>query len=494
MARTSQRRKTSTTRENHVESHVHLTNSIHMHRHSPILLPSEHHSLIRDLIALQRSRSLQDPSTSPRSVSELDVSSKKSRKNTHELKTLLEQLEEMPKRKQRYKGAKRDRRSVNVRRSRAKVGISEKPHKSQIGRERKQEVELDASQDTKNVCGIPWNWSRIHHTGKSFIEKSLSCALADARVRDADGSSQHFQGNGSNLDRPSFHINTENESESESLPLLAEESGNDSYSELPTDSRSGKSNCRQSHSLTQKYMPKTFKDIVGQSLVTQALANAVARKKISSVYLFYGPHGTGKTCCARVFAKALNCQSAEQPKPCDMCNSCISHNLGKNQYIMEIRPVDNCSKIKKVLETLNYNTNRYHVLIIDECNSLLSDMWSTILRFIEKEPSNVVFILISVSLDLPHMVISRCQKFFFPKLKELEIVNSLQWVSSSEGLEVDRDALRLIAARSDGSLRDAEMTLEQLSLLGQRISVSLVQELVGSLFLLLSFGWIFMFL
>jgi signal recognition particle GTPase len=463
-----------------------------------MLVHSEQQSLIRDLIALQRSRSLQDPSTSSKSFSELDVSSKKSRKSTHELKTLFEQLEEMPKRKQRYKGAKRDCHSINVRRSRAKVGISEKYHKSQNGGEGKQEVELDASQDTKNVCGIPWNWSRIHHRGKSFIEKRLSCALADARVRDADGSSQHFQGNGSNLDRPSFRINTANESESESetlsdsesesLPLLAEESGNDSYSELLSDSRSGKSNCRQSRSLTQKYMPKTFKDIVGQSLVTQALANAIARKKISSVYLFYGPHGTGKTSCARVFSKALNCQSAEQPKPCDMCNSCISHNLGKSQYIMEVRPVDNSSKIKKVLKTLNYNPNRYHVLIIDECNSLLSDMWSTITQLIDKEPNNVVFILISVSLDLPHMVISRCQKFFFPKLKELEIVNALQWVSSSEGLEVDRDALRLIAARSDGSLRDAEMTLEQLSLLGQRISVSLVQELVGSFFLLLSFG------
>jgi signal recognition particle GTPase len=463
-----------------------------------MLVHSEQQSLIRDLIALQRSPSLQDPSTSSKSFSELDVSSKKSRKSTHELKTLFEQLEEMPKRKQRYKGAKRDCHSINVRRSRAKVGISEKYHKSQNGGEGKQEVELDASQDTKNVCGIPWNWSRIHHRGKSFIEKRLSCALADARVRDADGSSQHFQGNGSNLDRPSFRINTATESESESetlsdsesesLPLLAEESGNDSYSELLSDSRSGKSNCRQSRSLTQKYMPKTFKDIVGQSLVTQALANAIARKKISSVYLFYGPHGTGKTSCARVFSKALNCQSAEQPKPCDMCNSCISHNLGKSQYIMEVRPVDNSSKIKKVLKTLNYNPNRYHVLIIDECNSLLSDMWSTITQLIDKEPNNVVFILISVSLDLPHMVISRCQKFFFPKLKELEIVNALQWVSSSEGLEVDRDALRLIAARSDGSLRDAEMTLEQLSLLGQRISVSLVQELVGSFFLLLSFG------
>lgn len=452
---------------------------------------SGHKSLIRDLIALQRSRSLQDPSSSPRSVSELDVSSKKSRRSTHELKTLLEQLEEMPKRKQRYKGAKRDRRSVNVRRSRARVGISEKAHKSQIAGEGKQQVELDASQDTKNVCGIPWNWSRIHHRGKSFIEKSLACGLADARVRDADGNSQHFQGNGSNLDRLSFRINTATESEtlsdseSESLPLLAEESGNDSYSDTQSDSRSGKGNCRQSRSLTQKYLPKTFKDIVGQSLVTQALANAVARKKIGSVYLFYGPPGTGKTSCARVFAKALNCHSVEQPKPCDMCNSCISHNLGKNQYIIELRPVDNSTKFEKVLETNNYSSNKYHVLIIDECNNLSPVMWGTITRAIDKEPNNVVFILISASLDLPHMVISRCQKFFFPKLKELEILNALQWVSSSEGLEVDRDALKLIASRSDGSLRDAEMTLEQLSLLGQRISVSLVQELVSFLFTLL---------
>jgi DNA polymerase III gamma/tau subunit len=89
-----------------------------------------------------------------------------------------------------------------------------------------------------------------------------------------------------------------------------------------------------------------------------------------------------------------------------------------------------------------------------------------------------VFVLVGPDLDLPHMVLSRCQKFFFPKIKECDIVNTLQWISTSESLDVDRDAMRLIASRSDGSLRDAEMTLDQLSLLGQRISLSLVQELV----------------
>jgi DNA polymerase III gamma/tau subunit len=95
----------------------------------------------------------------------------------------------------------------------------------------------------------------------------------------------------------------------------------------------------------------------------------------------------------------------------------------------------------------------------------------------------VVFILVSTSLDvLPHIIISRCQKFFFPKLKDSDIVYTLERIATKEGLDIDKDALKLIASRSDGSLRDAEMTIEQLSLLGQRISVPLVQELVSCLF------------
>jgi DNA polymerase III gamma/tau subunit len=103
------------------------------------------------------------------------------------------------------------------------------------------------------------------------------------------------------------------------------------------------------------------------------------------------------------------------------------------------------------------------------------------LKVIDRAPRRVVFVLVCSSLDvLPHIIISRCQKFFFPKLKDADIIYTLQWISSKEDIDIDKDALKLIASRSDGSLRDAEMTLEQLSLLGQKISVPLVQELVSA--------------
>jgi DNA polymerase III subunit gamma/tau len=251
-------------------------------------------------------------------------------------------------------------------------------------------------------------------------------------------------------------------------------------SDLASVARPGQ---RSHRSLPQKYAPSTFKDVVGQSLVVQALSNAVLKRKIGLVYAFYGPHGTGKTSCARVFAKALNCHSAEHPRPCDTCASCIAHNLGKGRSLLEIGPVGNIGldSIVDILDNvvLSPAPARHKVFMIDDYNTLPPDTWSVISKAVQRAPRRVVFILISPSLDLPHIIVSRCQKFFFPKLKESDIVNTLQWISTSEGLDVDRDALKLIASRSDGSLRDAEMTLDQLSLLGQRISMSLVQELVS---------------
>ncbi|KAL9392324.1 hypothetical protein Peur_016244 [Populus x canadensis] len=364
----------------------------------------------------------------------------------------------------------------------------------------------------RNGCGIPWNWSRIHHRGKTFLDmagRSLSCGLSDSR---RDGTFSHgrdFPG----MPVASDHSTSSTKSDVEALPLLVEASGShestdnagwvhdysgelgiyadhllkndvDSEARSSEQCKLGRNHNGRHQNLTQKYMPRTFRDLVGQNLVAQALSNAVSRRKVGLLYVFYGPHGTGKTSCARIFARALNCQSLEHPKPCGFCNSCISHDMGKSRNIREVGPVSNFD-FESIMDLLDnmivYQIpSLYRVFIFDDCDSLSLDCWSAILKVIDRAPRRVVFVLVCSSLDvLPHIIISRCQKFFFPKLKDADIIYTLQWISSKEDIDIDKDALKLIASRSDGSLRDAEMTLEQLSLLGQKISVPLVQELVG---------------
>ncbi|KZV47504.1 protein STICHEL-like 3 [Dorcoceras hygrometricum] len=387
------------------------------------------------------------------------------------------------------------------------------------GKERAQELDdQNVSGIHRNGCGIPWNWSSIHHRGKSFLDmagRSLSCGLSDTRLKKGGSISQ-------GRDIPDMPVMSEHssscaKSEGEALPLLLDASGSqgsidhaawhhdysgelgifadnllkqDFDSDLASEGRSHERHkYRRQHNdmhqnLTQKYMPRTFKDLVGQNLVVQALSNAIAKRKVGLLYVFYGPHGTGKTSCAHIFARALNCQSLEHSKPFGFCNSCSVHTTGKNQNIREIGPVSNIDfqGIIEVLDNMvaSQHESQYRVVIFDECDTLSSDCWSAILKVIDRSPRRVVFILVCSSLDvLPHIIISRCQKFFFPKLKDADIIYTLQWIATKEEIEIDKDALKLIASRSDGSLRDAEMTLEQLSLLGQRISLCLVQELVG---------------
>ncbi|CAM0954429.1 unnamed protein product [Alopecurus aequalis] len=558
----------------HLRGHAHLTNCIHLRHHhahgigasgrrrsptgdsSASASASASAALMRDLLAMQRSRSLRDPSTrrSVDSSSNRVAADPEADPAAGALKTLLDQLAEDPlprparRPRRRFKrgqgqghgrraapsaAAALDRPGAAARaafsaNSSSQEAVCGNKYFFGAGDDGSEELQQrpQASQDSRNVCGIPWNWSRLHNRSRSILDmagRSLSCGLSDpksasaARRSEAATSAASCGGGGAYMNgsrsHPHFPVTTRltssNSSDSDSLPLLGEGARNgirggisrsfsgelgifsNQSSELDSDllseARSGQKS-RGSHrgrhrSLTQKYAPKTFKDVVGQSLVVQALSNAILKRKIGSVYVFYGPHGTGKTSCARVFAKALNCHSAEHPRPCDTCASCIAHNLGKSRSLVEIGPVGNIDldSIVDILDNVMLSPLPAHhrVFIVDDCNTLPPDTWSVISKVVERAPRRVVFVLISPNLDLPHIIMSRCQKFFFPKLKECDIVNTLQWICTSDGLDVDRDALKLIASRSDGSLRDAEMTLDQLSLLGQRISMALVQELVG---------------
>ncbi|KAL2513856.1 Protein STICHEL [Forsythia ovata] len=239
-------------------------------------------------------------------------------------------------------------------------------------------------------------------------------------------------------------------------------------------------------SLSQKYRPMYFEELIGQNIVVQSLTSAISRGRIAPVYLFQGPRGAGKTSTARIFAAALNCLASEETKPCGVCSECADFISGKSGFLRE---VDGSNKkgideVKMLLRNLSVvppsAVSQYKVFVVDECHLLPSKAWLAFLRFLEKPLPRVVFILITADIDnVPRTILSRCQKHLFNKIRDGDIITRLRKIAADENLEVESDALDLIASNAYGSLRDAETMLDQLSLLGKSITTSLVNELIG---------------
>ncbi|KAI5058033.1 hypothetical protein GOP47_0026203 [Adiantum capillus-veneris] len=238
-------------------------------------------------------------------------------------------------------------------------------------------------------------------------------------------------------------------------------------------------------SLSQKYRPRGFEEIVGQQIVSQSLSNAIAKDRIAPVYLFQGPQGTGKTSVARIFAAALLCIAPLEKRPCGVCKECLLAWLGKSGHVKEVDAASHngVAKVKALLEEISLASSSplYKVFIIDECHVLTTETWNALLKILEEPPLNVVLILITTDSDqMPRTAASRCQKFSFPKIKDSDILKTLIKLADHESVELDLEVLHVIASRADGSLRDAEMILDQLGLLGKDINASTVQKLVGS--------------
>ncbi|EOA39517.1 hypothetical protein CARUB_v10008136mg [Capsella rubella] len=240
-------------------------------------------------------------------------------------------------------------------------------------------------------------------------------------------------------------------------------------------------------SLSQKYKPMFFDELIGQGLVVQSLMNAVKKGRIAHVYLFQGPRGTGKTSTARILSAALNCDLATQDmKPCGYCKECSDYMLGKSSDLLELDAgkKNGAEKVsyllKKLLALAPQSSPRFKVFVVDECHLLPSKTWLSLLKFLENPLQKVVFICITTDLDnVPRTIQSRCQNYLFNKVRDGDIVVRLRKIASDENLDVELQALDLIALNADGSLRDAETMLDQLSLMGKRITVDLVNELVG---------------
>ncbi|KAK1317055.1 hypothetical protein QJS10_CPA05g02504 [Acorus calamus] len=246
----------------------------------------------------------------------------------------------------------------------------------------------------------------------------------------------------------------------------------------------GRRSYGESLSLSKKYEPRVFQDIIGHEIVVRALSSAIHLERHSPMYLFHGPGGTGKTSTARVFSTALGCESPPTTtRPCWRCKGCF-----RSLYLGELYAArdggDNTASSFERIKTLLQGTSFARsflgpkAFIIEDCHSLPVDAWEDLLNM--AEVGSIVFIFITEDASkVQRAVSSRCQKFAFPKLRDTDVALKMEQVCRHEGIEIGMDAMKLIITKADGSLREAENILDQLSLLGSRITASLVQQLVG---------------
>jgi DNA polymerase-3 subunit gamma/tau len=235
----------------------------------------------------------------------------------------------------------------------------------------------------------------------------------------------------------------------------------------------------------RKWRPQNLAEVVGQEHVTQTLLNALVNERISHAYLFCGPRGTGKTSTGRILAKAVNCLKNGKGEPCNSCEICQAITEGRALDIIEVDAASNrrIDEIRELRERVNYapNQTRYKVYIIDEVHMLTNEAANALLKTLEEPPPHVIFILATTEAHkiLP-TILSRCQRFDFHRISQSDVVAKLSSISESEGIEIEPEALRLIARAATGSLRDAENLLQQLNTYyGAKIELQQVQTILG---------------
>ena len=237
--------------------------------------------------------------------------------------------------------------------------------------------------------------------------------------------------------------------------------------------------------LYRKWRPDNFANLVGQDHVSRTLANAIKSGRIGHAYLFTGPRGTGKTSTARILAKALNCEHGPTTEPCNKCEACQRINSGSSMDVFEVDAASNrgIDEIRDLRETVKFApvNGRYKVYIIDEVHMLSRDAFNALLKTLEEPPAHVVFIMATTEVyKVPATIQSRCQRYDFKRITIEDIFNRLKTVVADMDIEVEDDALRMIAVKADGGMRDALSILDQcIALSEQSLTIDRVQQLLG---------------
>lgn len=236
--------------------------------------------------------------------------------------------------------------------------------------------------------------------------------------------------------------------------------------------------------LYRKYRPQTFSEVVGQEHITETLKNELASGKTVHAYLFTGTRGTGKTSCAKILAKAVNCLNPQEGDPCLSCESCISVANGENTDIVEIDAASNNSvdSIRELRDQVSFApaSSKYRVYIIDEVHMLTVSAFNALLKTLEEPPAHVIFILATTEVHkLPATILSRCQRFDFRRIEADRICERIQYIADKEGLCVTDGAASLIAAAADGGMRDALSILDLCASAGKNIDEQTVEGVCG---------------
>ena len=236
--------------------------------------------------------------------------------------------------------------------------------------------------------------------------------------------------------------------------------------------------------LYRKWRPRTFSDVSGQETVTAALKNELKTGRLSHAYLFTGCRGTGKTTCAKILAKAVNCQHPVDGDPCNECAICRGIDDGTILDVTEIDAASNngVDSIRDLRDEVAFTpvSGTYRVYIIDEVHMLSAGAFNALLKTLEEPPAHVIFILATTEVHkLPATILSRCQRFDFGRIRPEEIAARLTYVAGEEGLTVTNDAAMLLARLADGALRDGLSLLDQCASVAQHIDMDTVTAVTG---------------